>query len=233
MAVKSGRKAEKRAYHHGDLERALVDAAVRVIQKDGVQALTLRGVGARVGVSRTALYRHFDGKEALLARVAAEGFKRFHAALSEAVARAEAAAADPMPAMAAAYAQFARSHPSHYQTMFSGVLTEGRRYPDLHQCGEAAFMVLVDAIRSGQARGRIGKRNPVELAEVIWALSHGIATLGMAKQLTTAPDKLDTFAVTAWKMLEQGLGTKHGVTKDTEGTQSTGETAKRRRAESR
>jgi len=205
MARPSGRKAGKRAYHHGDLERALVDAAVRVIQTDGVQALTLRGVGARLGVSRTALYRHFASKEALLARVAAEGFRRFHAALSEAVARAKADAADPMPAMAAAYAQFARAHPSHYQTMFSGALTDAERYPELQQCGEAAFTVLVEAIRSGQTRRRIRKGNPVELAEIIWAMSHGIATLGMARQLTTAPDKLEEFAVTAWQMLDQGL----------------------------
>src|SRR5882757_3581835 len=92
----NGRMAKKQAYHHGDLERALVDTAVQMIQKDGVQALTLRGVGAKLGVSRTALYRHFDGKEALLARVAAEGFKRFHDALAAAIARAEARRSDPM-----------------------------------------------------------------------------------------------------------------------------------------
>ena len=63
-----------------------------MIQKEGVQALTLRGVGARLGVSRTALYRHFDDKEALLARVASEGFKRFHEALAAAVARRRQAA---------------------------------------------------------------------------------------------------------------------------------------------
>src|SRR3954464_8665589 len=117
MARPSGRRGGKRAYHHGDLERALVDAAVRVIQKDGVQALTLRGVGARLGVSRTALYRHFASKEALAVTVAAEGFKRFHAALSEAVAHAKADAADPMAAMAAAYAQFARGRRPPYQSL--------------------------------------------------------------------------------------------------------------------
>ena len=79
---RNGRR--KRTYHHGDLERALVDTAVRMIQEEGIQALTLRGVGARLGVSRTALYRHFDDKQALLARVASEGFKRFHEALAAA-----------------------------------------------------------------------------------------------------------------------------------------------------
>ena len=197
--------AKKRGYHHGDLERALVDTAVLMIQKDGVAALTLRGVGARLGVSRTALYRHFDGKEALLARVASEGFKRFHDALATAAARAEARRADPMAAMAAAYAQFARSHPSHYETMFSGMLTDSKRYPELQRCGEAAFTVLVDAIRRGQAQGRIRRGNPVQLAEVTWALSHGIASLGMAGQLPAPPQTLEEFALFSWKMLEEGL----------------------------
>lgn len=197
--------AKKRAYHHGDLERALVDTAVEMIQQDGVEALTLRGVGARLGVSRTALYRHFDGKQALLARVASEGFKRFHDALAAAVARAEARRTDPMRAMAAAYARFARSHPSHYQTMFSGVLTDGKRDPELQRHGDAAFNILLQTIRRGQSDGRIRKGNPVELAEVVWALSHGIATLGMAQQLPEVPRALEDFAVLGWTMLEQGL----------------------------
>src|SRR5882762_8903275 len=100
MVKKPLRKVKKRAYHHGDLERALVDTAVLMIQQEGVQALTLRGVGARLGVSRTALYRHFDDKQALLTRVASEGFKTFHDALAAAAAKAEARRADPMPAMA-------------------------------------------------------------------------------------------------------------------------------------
>ena len=205
MARTAVRRVTKRTYHHGDLERALVDTAVLMIQKDGIQALTLRRVGARLGVSRTALYRHFDGKEALLARVASEGFKRFHEALSAAVARAEARRTDPMAAMATAYSQFARSHPSHYQTMFSGVLTDGGRYPELQRCGEAAFNVLVDAIRRGQADGRIRRGNPVPLAEITWALSHGIATLGMANQVPEPPHTLEELAVLGWKMLERGL----------------------------
>jgi AcrR family transcriptional regulator len=208
MATKRRRTVRKKAYHHGDLERALVDTAVRMIQEEGVQALTLRGVGARLGVSRTALYRHFDDKQALLARVAAEGFKRFHEALAEAAARAEARRADPMPAMAAAYATFARSHPSHYQTMFSGVLTDGKGHPDLQTHGDAAFGVLLTAIRRGQEQGRIRPGDPVELAEITWALSHGIATLGMTKQLPSAPDALEDLAVRAWTMLDKGLRRK-------------------------
>ena len=204
-ATKNTRAANKRAYHHGDLERALVEAAVRMIQDEGVQALTLRGVGSRLGVSRTALYRHFEDKEALLARVAAEGFRRFHEALAASVARAAKRHADPMPAMAAAYMHFARSHPSHYQTMFSGVLTDWKKCPDLLSHAEAAFNVLLDTIRSEQQQGRIGPGNPIELAEITWALSHGIATLGMARHLQRTPTRLEDLAVLGCTILERGL----------------------------
>jgi AcrR family transcriptional regulator len=197
--------ARKRGYHHGDLERALVDTAVQMIQQEGVEALTLRGVGARLGVSRTALYRHFDDKQALLARVASEGFKRFHDALAAAVEKAEARGADPLPPMAAAYARFARTYPSHYQTMFSGALAGGACDPELQRCGEAAFTVLLDAIRRGQEHGRIRAGNPLELAEVTWALSHGLATLGMANQLPSTPSALDDLAIRGWTILYEGM----------------------------
>jgi AcrR family transcriptional regulator len=197
--------AKKRAYHHGDLERALVDTAVKMIQNEGVQALTLRGVGARLGVSRTALYRHFAHKEALLARVAAEGFKRFHEALASAVARAAKRREDPLPAMAIAYITFARSNPSHYQTMFSGVLTDWRQYPDLILHADAAFDVLLDTIRAQQKDGRIRAGDPLELAEITWAMSHGIATLGMAHQLSRTPTSLEDLAVLGCATLQHGL----------------------------
>ena len=200
--------AKKRAYHHGDLERALVDTAVAMIQKGGVQALTLRGVGARLGVSRTALYRHFDHKEALLARVASEGFKRFHETLAAAVSGASERRADPLPAMAAAYVKFARLHPSHYQTMFGGVLTDWTQYPELLQHAGAAFDVLLDTIRDQQQHGRIGAGDPVELAEITWAMVHGVATLGMAHQLSRTATAPDDLAVMGCAILQRGLRRK-------------------------
>ena len=82
-AVPPPRPARRRPdrYHHGDLRRALLLEAVRTISAEGAAALTLRGVGDRLGVSRTALYRHFADKQALLDEVAAEGFRMLRTAL--------------------------------------------------------------------------------------------------------------------------------------------------------
>jgi AcrR family transcriptional regulator len=199
------RKPKRGAYHHGDLERALVDAAVDMIRKEGVEAFTLRSVGARVGVSRTALYRHFDDKAALLARVASEGFRRLHAALAQAVAAASPRHADPLPAMAAAYVHFAARNPSHYETMFGGFLTDWSRYPDLVEHGNAAFDILADTIRGEQERGRIVPGDPIELAEITWSLSHGIATLGMAQHLARTPSSVEELAVLGCRFLQDGM----------------------------
>jgi AcrR family transcriptional regulator len=202
------RPATKRAYPHGDLERALVETAVQTIRDQGVQALTLRSVGARVGVSRTALYRHFDDKAALLARVAEEGFRRLHAALTGSIAEASASGADPLPAMADAYVRFARANPSHYQTMFGGFLTDWSRYPDLIQHADAAFNVLVDTMRDEQQKGRILPADPIELAEISWSMSHGIATLGMARHLERTRTTVEELAVMGARYLQAGLRDK-------------------------
>src|ERR1700722_18318913 len=77
-------KKPAKAYHHGDLRRALLDEAVRTIQTEGVEHLTLRTVGARLGVSRSALYRHFADKQSLLATVGKEGFRKLRQALADA-----------------------------------------------------------------------------------------------------------------------------------------------------
>src|SRR5690349_18612179 len=73
-APRAARKRRDR-YHHGDLHRALLQEAVRTIQTRGVEALTLRAAGQTLGVSRSALYRHFADKAALLRAVAQEGFR--------------------------------------------------------------------------------------------------------------------------------------------------------------
>src|ERR687892_1743782 len=65
----------RRPYHHGNLRRGLLDEALATIRAEGVDGLTLREIGARLGVSRTALYRHFADKRALLTAVATEGFR--------------------------------------------------------------------------------------------------------------------------------------------------------------
>src|SRR5262245_17192995 len=87
IAKKRGRK-QSAPYHHGDLPRALVDAAIEIIGQGGIEGLTLKGAATRAGVTHAAVYRHFEDKHALLGGVADRGFERFGLALAAAMASA-------------------------------------------------------------------------------------------------------------------------------------------------
>ena len=89
--------------------------------------------------------------------------------------------------------------------MFGGFLTDWSAYPDLITHGDAAFNILVDTIRSEQERGKIGPGDPIELAEITWSLSHGIATLGMARHLARTSTSIEELAVLGCQFLEDGM----------------------------
>ena len=171
-----------RRYHHGDLRRALVEEAVRTIAAEGIDGLTLREAGRRLGVSRTALYRHFADKSALLAAVARDGFIRFRQDLVDAWTRAGGGRAG-FEAMGLAYIRFAIANPSHYRLMFGGFRDLCEKDPALQADAAAAFQVLMDALVSLQDAGEIGRDDPRELARYIWATVHGMAMLGIDGQL--------------------------------------------------
>ena len=184
----------RRSYHHGDLSRALVAEAIRTIQRGGVPALTLRAVGQRLGVSRTALYRHFPDKSALLAAVGREGFRMLRERLDDAWRRHEGGQAG-FEAMGTAYVQFALDHPSHYRVMFGGHLTgKSVRDPELEREGAAAFQTLVDALLSLQQQGMARPDPPLRLAQYIWANVHGVAMLAIDGLLREPAAEVINFA---------------------------------------
>jgi AcrR family transcriptional regulator len=203
--MSESRKRRKAPYHHGDLERALVQAAVEMIRADGVASLTLRSVGAKVGVSRTALYRHFEDKAALLARVAAEGFRLLYDTMARAIANSSDDQDDVLQVMGAAYVRFALANQSHYETMFGGALSDWERYPNLMRDAHAAFDQLVEVVRGEQRRGRIGPGDPVNRAEIIWSLVHGISTLAAARHLPFTAATVEELAVLGSRFLQRGM----------------------------
>jgi AcrR family transcriptional regulator len=169
-------------YHHGDLRRALLEEALRTIQAHGVEDLTMRTVALRLGVSPTALYRHFADKHALLAAVGREGFRMLRLALTgawDANGRGQAG----FEAMGSAYVTFAVTHPSHYRVMFGGFLESCAKDADFVAEATAAFQVLVDSLVEQQQAGLVRRDDPVILARMIWALVHGIAMLAIDGQL--------------------------------------------------
>src|SRR5262245_34667033 len=184
------RRKEPDRYHHGDLRQALLQEALRTIKAEGVERLTLRGIGESLGVSRTALYRHFADKSALLAEVASQGFRRLRESLLEAW-KEGGAGQDGLDAMGVAYVRFALQNPSHYRVMFGEFV--GSRKPEgaLEDEGRGAFQALVDALIALQKAGRVREDDPLQLARFIWAAVHGISMLAIDGFLGTGQDALE------------------------------------------
>lgn len=209
MATAARRPARKprSRYHHGDLRRALLDEAVRTIRREGVAALTLREAGRRLGVSRTALYRHFSDKSALLAAVAREGFQRFRQDLVDAW-EAGGRTRRAFERMGRAYVSFAAANPPHYRVMFGAFREFCEKEPALQADAAAAFQVLVDAIRALQDAGEIRDDDPRQLAYFIWSAVHGIASLAIDGQLGPDPKVREALVSFALERLFAGIGTK-------------------------
>ena len=184
------RKKPADRYHHGDLRRALLNEALRTIQAEGVEHLTLRTAGERLGVSRTALYRHFTDKQALLAAVGTEGFRMLRETLAKAW-ESHGRGAGGFDAMGDAYVRFAIDHPSHYRVMFGRFLESAAKDEDFSSEATAAFEVLVDAIRNQQEACLVRRDDPLLRARFVWAVVHGIAMLAIDGQLRPGDDKAE------------------------------------------
>jgi AcrR family transcriptional regulator len=185
MSLYAGnRPKRKRAgrYHHGDLRRALLEEALRTIQVDGVEQVTLRGVGEKLGVSRTALYRHFSDKQALVAAVGREGFRMLRLALTAAWEQ-HGRGREGFEAMGLAYVRFAVMHPSYYRVMFGRFIESCSKDAEFVQEATAAFQVLVDSLVEQQQAGVVRRDDPIMLARFIWSIVHGIAMLVIDGQL--------------------------------------------------
>jgi AcrR family transcriptional regulator len=195
-----------RRYHHGDLRRALLEDAVQTIATDGVAALTLREAGRRLGVSRTALYRHFSDKSALLAAVAREGFQRFAADLERAWLQARDTPRG-LELMGAAYIEFAVAHPAHYRVMFGQFTELCDKDPELQRDAAASFAALADALATLQKAGVVRRDEPLVLARYIWSVVHGIAMLAIDGQLgpNAGGRDLEVLTTLALERLQTGI----------------------------
>ncbi len=177
MIARHVRGAPRRTtYHHGDLRRALVAAALELLKTDGSDGLTVRAAARRAGVTHAATYRHFPSKDALLAAVAEEGFRSLERALRRSLA-AGRGPVEQLQAMAVAYVDFARRRPASFRLMLGPGAPSKAAYPPLEAAARATFAILVEAIARCQAQGRARRSPAIRLATAAWATMHGLATL--------------------------------------------------------
>lgn len=178
-----------RAYHHGNLRRALIDGAVALFAQRGTFDFTFRELAREAGVTHNAPYRHFAGKADLLAAVRAEGFADLARVSHAALDRCDDDPRDRVRALGEAYVRFAITRPHHFRLMlhnpFEGETPETNR---------EAFQLLHDVIDEGRASGALrSDLTARELALAAWSLVHGFSSLMVAGQLSEAESRIKKY----------------------------------------
>jgi len=168
--------AASRRTRSADVRDALVDAAVRVLERDGLAALTVRAVAAEAGVAPMGVYNHLQGKNGLMVAVLARGFDGLRAAVTT---RPGAPVDQRLTAAGVGYREFARANPITYGLMFSG-----HADPEVHERvaphADPALAALIGLVAEAQRVGFLRQGDPEVLAMHIWSAVHGAVSLELA-----------------------------------------------------
>ena len=168
------------SYHHGDLKEALISAASELISAHGQASFSLRKVAQQVGVSQTALYRHFANKEDLLAAVAEQGFLELSRLSQQAFDQYDDVVERNIE-VGMAYLNFAADNPNTYRLMFDSAMADNTRYPALADARRLAFKCpLINSIELQQLREPNAEKTPRQKQSTkifSQAIIHGIASL--------------------------------------------------------
>ncbi|MDK3020351.1 TetR/AcrR family transcriptional regulator [Pseudodonghicola flavimaris] len=189
----------KRGYHHGNLRQALVEAALQLIEAKGPTGFTLSEAAKTAGVTPAAVYRHFAGREELIAEAARQGFEIFADLMEYAYNTGLPSALAAFEATGRAYLAFARKHPGHYIAMFESGISPNRT-PELAAASARARGVLEQAATKLSEHIPADKRPPASMFSAhIWALSHGVVELYARNNIAASPFSPED-------LLEAGIG---------------------------
>lgn len=167
----------KQGYHHGNLRQALVEAALGLIAEKGPTGFTLSEAAKAVEVTPAAVYRHFAGRDDLLAEVARQGYDIFAALMEFAYDNGKPTALAAFEATGRAYLAFARKYPGHYKAMFESGISFNA-HPELAQMAQKARAVQERAAQSLSQHLPADRRPPASMFSAhVWAMSHGVVEL--------------------------------------------------------
>ena len=165
-------------YHHGDLRDALVQAALAEAEQGGPEAISLKALAKKLGVSQPAPYRHFADREALLETVTAEAFRQFNAVLRESIGRPSKQSM--LLRLAQATLAFGLRRNGIYRLMFaSQTMACASKGSELHNAAMETFGLLLEALEA-PAYGLLRERQALK----VWAALHGVVMLAQQGLLT-------------------------------------------------
>lgn len=160
-----------------DIKTRIIAAARSLYMERGPESVTMRAVAERVGVTATALYRHFADKDAILREVMGEGSRLLGSHLFRALEAPTAL--ERLRATADAYLDFAASQPQAYRSLFEPG-QDGAEESPMHRQRGAVRRFLRDRVREGMDAGVLAEGDPDGMAMSLWAMLHGLASLHSA-----------------------------------------------------
>ena len=172
-------RSEAAPYHHGALRDALLEAAERVLERDGLPGLTLRAVAREAGVSHAAPTHHFGDLSGLVSELAAIGFSQFNAAMAAACSGGDLSIDQRAMARAKAYVAYAQAHPGMYGLMFRTERLDYSR-PSLHEAAAESYAGVEGAIAAKRHETISKDALTLDQAAAIaraWSLVHGFTML--------------------------------------------------------
>jgi AcrR family transcriptional regulator len=163
--------------------RRVADAATRLFARDGYEAVTMRSVAEALGVSAMTPYRYLAGKEELFALVRAEAFRRFADRLEAELARAGSDPMERLRRLKQAYVAFALDEPDAYRIMFELRQPDPAGDDELAAQSRRSFGALHRTVTEAVTAGALDG-DPLTLAHLLWASTHGLVSLHLAGKLT-------------------------------------------------
>jgi AcrR family transcriptional regulator len=174
----------------GDDTRArILECASGIHTASGLAGLTMRAVASCAELSATAIYRHFEDKEALVAALCDEGFRRFGSVLWKALA--EDGAEPRLVATGARYADFALGEPHFYRIIFMApvhLLGFDRLPAENRERFGATFRFLIDRVQECMRAGVLAEADPEETSLSIWSHVHGLCSLYLDGHFEEMPE---------------------------------------------
>jgi len=192
-------------YHHGSLKPTLLDAAVRLVDAEGPDRLSMRGLAREAGVSSAAPFRHFADKQVLLDAIA----EHAGAEIDDRLDRAAADCSDALTqfrAMTVAYVRYAAEHPALFDLVHSRSAISGRF---LGQVNDERRLKLITLIIEGQNAGLIPEADPELIALTSEALTHGLARMVSDRHPRVqglSSEDARKLALAATQLLQTGIG---------------------------
>lgn len=168
----------KTQYHHGDLNKSLLESASLIIKAQGVESLSMRKLADTVGVSRTAPYHHFKDKNALLCAIAEQGFCEQEKILRD-LRREKNTAEEGFKKYVHAYVEYALQHNETYDLMYGRTLWKaGNPSDSLKAASKQTFKAWIDWVEELQEQNILPNSNtPLRIGQTTWASLHGLARL--------------------------------------------------------